>query len=474
MIQGTNRSQNQPNEDPKNRPQNEGVSQLKNQPKKRPKTGPETDPQIDPKARPHELPAQAPLTQLSLPFTTPKVLSDSNGRLFVSFYFHGKRHRFYSGAILGLPLRPNSNTCTDPLTTAQQLSAVFYGKLLSGWSPEKAGQKREEQRLEKREHLEQREPKASPGLPLASSSTCSYATLSPQNTTPSSNLHRAIDGFTAPPHLSEKYRSELATTKKLFLQMLRAAGYGLMKVSELDIQHVKGFLSQFESPSSYNHHRQQLSVILRPTFEAAGLESPALKTKKRKTTATLHEPFPCVVTVLEEVEKFNEHLHLCCLLTYGCLLRPHNEIRQLTWGDFKDDFSEVRLSGERNKSGKVRVVPVPGYVKEKLRHGRALPQDENIFSGRVKPYGGGYFKGLWTKFKAHSELVLKKQTLYSFRHTAALHLFESTGDIKKLSLAMGHSSLEVTLNYLRHMARTELTEKDMPQLQGPSSSRFTA
>ena len=98
--------------------------------------------------------------------------------------------------------------------------------------------------------------------------------------------------------------------------MLRAAGYGLMKVSELHVQHVKGFLSQFESPSSYNHHRQQLTAILRPTFEAAGLESPALKTKK-KDTATLHEPFPCVVTVLEEVEKFNEHLHLVAFLL-GC------------------------------------------------------------------------------------------------------------------------------------------------------------
>ncbi len=206
MIQGTNRSQNQPNEDPNNQPQNEGVSQLKNQPKNLsktgPKTGPETNPQIDPKAGPHELPAQALLTHL--PFTTPKVLSDSNGRVFVSFYFHGKRHRFYSGAILGLPLRPNSNTCTDPLTTAQQLSAVFYGRLLSGWSPEKAGQKREQQRIKKKaERFEQREPKASPGLPLASSRSCSSATLSPQNTTPASNLHRAIDGFTAPPHLSE-------------------------------------------------------------------------------------------------------------------------------------------------------------------------------------------------------------------------------------------------------------------------------
>lgn len=453
MIQGTNRSQHQPNEDPKNRPSNEGVSQPKNRPKNRPKTGPETDS--------HELTAQALLTHF--PFTTPKVLSDSNGRVFVSFYFHGKRHRFYSGDILGLPLRPNSSTCTDPLTTAHQLSAVFYGRLLSGWSPEEASQKRAEKRQAKREERLARKLSQSPHQYLSGAALCNDP-MAPFNITPCSNLHRAIEGFTAPPHLSEKYRSELASTKKLFLQMLRAAGYGLMKVSELHVQHVKGFLSQFESPSSYNHHRQQLTAILRPTFEAAGLESPALKTKKRKTTATLHEPFSCVVTVLEEVEKFNEHLHLCCLLTYGCLLRPHNEIRQLTWGDFKEDFSEVRLSGERNKSGKVRVVPVPGFVKEKLRYGRALPHDENIFSGRVKPYGGGYFKGLWTRFKAHSKHVSQKQTLYSFRHTAALHLFESTGDIKKLSLAMGHSSLEVTLNYLKHMARTELTEKDMPRL----------
>lgn len=452
MKQGTNRSQNQPHQDPKNQPQNEGVSQLKN----RPKTGPETDPQRDHREH-YELHAQARLTHP--PFTTPKVLSDSNNRVFVSFYFQGKRHRFYSGDILGLALRPNSGNCNDPLTTAHQLSAVFYGRLLSGWSPEKASQKREEKRREK--SAEKRERQRSGG-PFGACSAAVF--VNPQDNSPSSNLHSAIECFVPPSHLSEKYRGELATTKKLFLQMLRAAGYGLMRVAELRVQHVRGFLSQFESPSSYNHQRQYLMAILLPICEAAGLENPVRKAKKRKTTATLHEPFLEVSMVLEEVEKFNEQLHLCCLLTYGCLLRPHNEIRQLKWGDFKQDFSEVRLSGERNKSGRVRVVPVPGFVKEKLRHGRALPHDQNIFSGRVKPYGGGYFKGLWTRFKAQSELVLKKQTLYSFRHTAALQLFESNGDIKKLSFAMGHSSLEVTLNYLKHMARTELTEKDMPQL----------
>jgi hypothetical protein len=53
-------------------------------------------------------------------------------------------------------------------------------------------------------------------------------------------------------------------------------------------------------------------------------------------------------------------------MTYGCLLRPHREIRELTWGDFSDDLSQINLSGDRNKSGKNRIVPVPYYVQEEL------------------------------------------------------------------------------------------------------------
>ena len=53
---------------------------------------------------------------------------------------------------------------------------------------------------------------------------------------------------------------------------------------------------------------------------------------------------------------------LCCLLTYGCLLRPHREIRLLTWGDFDEQLTRISLSGSRNKSGRNRIVPIPDYV----------------------------------------------------------------------------------------------------------------
>ncbi len=68
---------------------------------------------------------------------------------------------------------------------------------------------------------------------------------------------------------------------------------------------------------------------------------------------------------------------LCCLMTYGCLLRPHREIRELTWGDFSDDLKYIHLSGNRNKSGRNRIVPVPSYIRDILVKGEL---NNNIFS----------------------------------------------------------------------------------------------
>jgi integrase len=54
------------------------------------------------------------------------------------------------------------------------------------------------------------------------------------------------------------------------------------------------------------------------------------------------------------------------------------------------------------------------------------------------------------------------QTLYSFRHSGAIDIFKRTGSITKLQKAMGHSSINVSLTYLRGLEIPELTEDDMP------------
>ena len=58
----------------------------------------------------------------------------------------------------------------------------------------------------------------------------------------------------------------------------------------------------------------------------------------------------------------------------------------------------------------------------------------------------------------------KTQTLYSFRHSGAIEIFKRTGSITKLQKAMGHSSINVSLTYLRGLEIAELKEEDMPMV----------
>ncbi len=53
------------------------------------------------------------------------------------------------------------------------------------------------------------------------------------------------------------------------------------------------------------------------------------------------------------------------------------------------------------------------------------------------------------------------QTRYSFRHSGAIEIFKRTGSITKLQKAMGHSSTNVSLTYLRGLEIAELKEEDM-------------
>ena len=183
--------------------------------------------------------------------------------------------------------------------------------------------------------------------------------------------------------------------------------------------------------------------------------------RAKKTKAKLHKPYKDINLILNEIKLFSDNLYLCCLMTYGCLLRPHREIRELKWSDFSDDLSYIHLSGHRNKSGKNRIVPVPIYIRELLV--KRQPQ-HNIFTGTTRPLNEDYFKTIWGRFKRVSKLLEQDQTLYSFRHTGAIEIFNRTGSITKLQKAMGHSSINVSLTYLRGLELPELNEEDMPMV----------
>ncbi len=329
--------------------------------------------------------------------------------------------------MLGLSIQPNKAPSQQRAVEAQRLVLAFHSALLDGWTPESV-----------------EEDVCDNERPVAS----------------------FVEAFAPAPHLSKKYADELIGTRNRFLDFLRRRQLSQTPVSSLSRLQCMAFLNHCETASTFNHERQRLAAVLKTAYSNLELNNPVHGIPQRKVAAVMHEPFEDVAAVLEEIREFNSNLYLCCLITYGCLLRPHKEVRELSWQDISPDLSSVMLSGKRNKSKRVRVVPVPDFVIVELRKRKAMSNasEENIFSMTVEPFNPSYFKSLWTVFKRKSSRVKKEQTLYSFRHSAALDLFSRTGDLRKLSTAMGHSSLEVTLGYLKHMARTELTAADMPML----------
>jgi integrase len=261
--------------------------------------------------------------------------------------------------------------------------------------------------------------------------------------------------------LDFKLKGSYSSKYEKMLQSIYNSITEIMKGEELTSKHIKTYLEKYSSGISHNSIRRHLNVLINEAM-AQGMESNPMKNiKSKKAKATLNKPFNNISEVLTEIKAFNFNLYLCCLMTYGCLLRPHREIRELKWGDFSDDLSYINLSGLRNKSGKNRIVPVPSYIKEILIKGN---RNHNIFTGCNTYLNEDYFKTLWSRFKAQSITLEQHQTLYSFRHSGAIEIFKRTGSLTKLQKAMGHSSLNVSLTYLRGLEVADLIEEDMPMI----------
>lgn len=347
----------------------------------------------------------------------PKVHQRPDGRVEVVVNFKGKRMRLQNGSTFGIQLKPNSFPESQRVNQGMILAAEIYVKLASGYNPL-------ENKVVNKIHL-----------------------LSDVDVLERALQRKIKQGF------SKHYETQLRYSFNSLIKNTRA-GCITKKV-------VEQTLSRFDNTTSYNTMRRGLAVLFNTANELGWDKQPMKGISNKRARAQLNKPITDVPALLEEIKQYNANLYLCCLLTYGCLLRPHREVRELKWGDFTGDLSHIRLSGDRNKSGRNRIVPVPSYIKEVLKR----KEDQlNIFSGMENPYAPDYFKGLWRRFKSRSKLLEDNQTLYSFRHTGAIDVFKRTGSIEKLKSVMGHSSLLVSLTYLRGLDVSKLEEADMPHL----------
>ena len=351
---------------------------------------------------------------VKMQYNYPKVMFDSKQRTYVSFSLNNKRYRLFNGSKINSNLYPNSFPIEKRYEIAQLLAAEVFKYISSGLSIH------------------------DPVIAICKSDK-GYLKLA---------LDNKLKG-----DYSDKYKSMLRFVYDGFASYLTD--------ENITSNDVKSYLNQYALGVSYNTIKRHLNVLINEARNIGMNSNPMESIKAKKTKAKLHKPYKDINLILNEIKLFSDNLYLCCLMTYGCLLRPHREIRELKWSDFSDDLGYIHLSGHRNKSGKNRIVPVPIYIRELLVKGQ--PQ-HNIFTDTTRPLNEDYFKTLWGRFKRVSKLLEQHQTLYSFRHTGAIEIFKRTGSITKLQKAMGHSSINVSLTYLRGLEIAELKEEDMPMV----------
>ena len=328
----------------------------------------------------------------------PKVCRRTDGKYYIDFKLNGKRFRLFNGKYIGSSNNPNSYPPRLRKTQSANLAKEVYDYLVSN---NYSFVKRPNTKLEFYDSLIERK-------------------------------------------LSENLSVSYIKALKSIARCLRKE---LVSKSHISSEYVDSLSLRYHNNTSYNTTRRHVNVLVNYLYENDFDIKPS-KLKSRRQTETLHKPIENVKELLETIKKFN----------YCCLLRPHQEIRLLKWGDFSEDLRYISLSGNKVKSKRNRVVPVPklGLIK--------THNNLNIFTGRTQPYNRSYFSTLWKRFKKTNPAIEQGVTIYSFRHSGAIEIFKRTGSLTKLQKAMGHSSLNISLTYLRGLEVAELKVEDMPMV----------
>lgn len=119
--------------------------------------------------------------------------------------------------------------------------------------------------------------------------------------------------------------------------------------------------------------------------------------------------------------------------------------------DLHDDY--IRVMGKGHKEREVGIAPAVGKRLWKYVHQYRNPIDENeqhVFLNRYGvPLTPSGIEQLLIDIKENANITGVRVSAHTFRHTFARMYLEQGGEIYRLSRLMGHSSVEVTEEYLK-------------------------
>ena len=241
--------------------------------------------------------------------------------LCISIRINSERYRYYNGHAIGEPDKPNLLPVNKRYKGFRELLIKFEIALRSGWRPEK-------DTMDKKDTSE--------------ILTSDY-------------LYKVYEDKLKE-NLSHHFYEDMRSYINRMVPLVEK------KISEDTFQKMADNHLHWNN-TTYNNFIRYASLIEKGLTKYGYTGSWSKKVKRRRKEEKLHKKFSHVHIVLSVLFSFNRDLHLCALLTYECLLRPHREIRELKWGDFNQELTQISLAGNRNKGKRNRIIPVPEYIR---------------------------------------------------------------------------------------------------------------
>lgn len=348
-------------------------------------------------------------------YTNPVVKGHDSGRLYVYYtnIISKEKFRLYSGKQFGMG-GTRGLTKVELDVYFRSLCATVTIKLSEGWQPEMKTQSVR--------------PQSSRTLKLKE---CAEL------------LINHIDGSA----YSRKHKINL----KLYLKQL-VEQFGLYNVSDINGKDMLSYLTKRypNNNTTYNTAKRYYKCIFNIMTELGYTSSnPVSGIKNKRAVASINRAFePDELTaLLAYLKEHDRVLYRVSILMYTTFLRPHKEIRLLRARYFDLKSGLLILPSRYTKNGKQVTIPLQTLVKDELSFIADMQPDDFVF-GVVNP---DYFSTRWGK-KIRGVYPLKEnQTLYSIRHTAAVDMYKRTKDVALIQNLMRHSSMEVTLGYLRSL-----------------------
>ena len=127
--------------------------------------------------------------------------------------------------------------------------------------------------------------------------------------------------------LNNKLKENYTKKYKEMLQFIFNKLIKEFKESPIQPLHIERVLHKYNSESSYNTYRLRLCSLINEARKIGMTSNPMQGIKSKRANAQMHKPFDNINEILEDIKAYNKQLYLCYLMTYGCLLRPHREIR---------------------------------------------------------------------------------------------------------------------------------------------------